>query len=45
MLKNWLTVLLRSGTLQLPKTVFEDGGLEAINAGLGKIKSGTLRRK
>jgi hypothetical protein len=44
-LSNWLTVLLGSGKLKLPETVFEDGGLEANGAGLEKIKSGALSGK
>ena len=44
-LGRWLEVLLESGDLQLPETIFQDGGLDVIGDGLERLKSGEISGK
>ncbi|KAH7115059.1 chaperonin 10-like protein [Dendryphion nanum] len=44
-LGRWLEVLLATGDLKLPETVFEDGDLGVICDGLARLKSGELSGK
>ncbi|KAF2112748.1 chaperonin 10-like protein [Lophiotrema nucula] len=41
-LSEWLSSLFESAELQLPDTVFEDGGLDVIGEQLERLKSGEL---
>ncbi|KAF2792817.1 GroES-like protein [Melanomma pulvis-pyrius CBS 109.77] len=44
-ISEWLSVLLESGDLRLPETVFVDGGLNAIGSSLQRLKTGELSGK
>lgn len=44
-LSKWLYELLDKGTLQLPDVEFVDGGLDAINAALERLRAGNVSGK
>jgi hypothetical protein len=39
---GWLQRLLDTNSLQLPETVFENGGLEVVEKNLNRLRSGEL---
>lgn len=44
-ISDWLSVLLKSGDLKLPETLYEDGGLDVIGSNLERLRSGELSGK
>jgi hypothetical protein len=44
-ISEWLSILLKSGDLKLPDTIYQDGGLDTIGSGLERLKSGELSGK
>lgn len=44
-LSKWLFELLDKGMLQPPEVEYVDGGLDAVNAALGRLKAGDISGK